>query len=98
MATHRTRRNYNSMDKDLLDILACPETKKSLVLADEETVAKVNAGIEAGKIFNKEKVKVTEKIDGGLFREGDQRSLYPIRDNIPILLVEELILLDNLEQ
>jgi uncharacterized protein YbaR (Trm112 family) len=82
------------IDKELLSILACPQTKKDLELADEATVARVNGLIEKGKLRNYAKEVVREKIDGGLFRVGDRSCIYPIRDNIPVLLVDELILLD----
>lgn len=84
------------IDKDLLSLLACPETKKDLELADEETLRRVNEAIAAGTLRNKAQEKVTEPIEGGLFRVGDKSALYPIRDNIPILLVDELIILDSL--
>ena len=84
------------IDDELLSILACPETKKDLQLADQTMIERVNAGIKEGKVFNKAKEKVTEPIDGGLLRVGDNDHLYPIRENIPILLVEELISLEGL--
>ena len=79
------------IDKQLLSILACPETKKNLVLADDKIIAKVNAAIAQGNVRNRSKEKISDKIDGGLFREGDNKSLYPIKNGIPILLVEELM-------
>ncbi|MGE0268190.1 MAG: Trm112 family protein [Candidatus Omnitrophota bacterium] len=81
------------IDKDLLDILACPETKKDVELADQDTVAKINQAIKEGRVRNKSQQKVEQPIDGGLFRVGDRSCIYPIRDHIPILLVDELILL-----
>lgn len=79
------------IDESLLSILACPETKKNLVMASAQTVEAVNTAIEQGKIFNKLKQKVEEPVDGGLFREGDAGFMYPVRKGIPILLVEELM-------
>jgi len=84
------------IDKELLSILACPETRQDLELADDDTVQRVNGLIGRGVLLNKAKQKVTKQISGGLFRKGDRKALYPIRDNIPILLVDELILLENL--
>ncbi|HLF18352.1 MAG TPA: hypothetical protein VI749_05595 [Candidatus Omnitrophota bacterium] len=83
------------IDKTLLSILACPETKKDLELADKQTVAQVNDLIRQGKLLNRAKERVSKNIDGGLFRKGDRSCLYPIRDNIPILLIDELILLNE---
>jgi len=79
------------IDPTLLSILVCPETKKNLVLADAKLVQKINEDIKKGKVTNRSRQKVLKEIDGGLFREGDGRFLYPIRNGIPILLVEELI-------
>ncbi len=86
-----------TIDKDLLNILACPETKKDLEEADPAVIDKINAAIREGRIRNKAQEKVTHPIDGGLFRVGDRSCLYPIRENIPVLLVEELILLEGME-
>ena len=83
-----------AIDQKLLDILACPETKEPVSLADEEMIAKINAAITAGTLQNRAGEKVIEQIDGGLVRE-DRKYLYPIRDEIPIMLIDEGIPLDN---
>jgi len=79
------------MDKELLSLLACPETKKSLVEAEENVVALVNKAIEESRLRTKLQEPVRQEISGGLFREDDREFLYPVRDGIPVLLVEELI-------
>lgn len=84
------------IDPTLLSILACPETKKNLELADENLISKVNTAIAEGKLTNRLQQKVTENLDGGLLRVGDNRYLYPIRNGIPMLLIEELIDLNKL--
>lgn len=78
------------IDAELLDILCCPETKQPVALLSEEVVARVNDAIVAGKVETRGGDKVTEKIDGGLLRE-DRAVLYPIRDQIPIMLQDEAI-------
>ena len=83
-----------AIDQQLLDILACPETKEPVALADETLIAKLNTAIEAGTLRNRAGEQVTEKIDGGLVRE-DHKYLYPIRDDIPIMLIDEGIPLEN---
>ena len=78
------------IDKELLDILACPETKEPVHLAEETLVAELNGQIERGEILNRGGKPVEKKIDGGLVRE-DGAFLYPIEDDIPIMLIDEAI-------
>ncbi|MFI5324048.1 MAG: Trm112 family protein [Thermodesulfobacteriota bacterium] len=84
------------IDKELLDIIVCPETRQSLVIAGPEIIERINRLIERGELLNRSKQKVSEKIDGGLIRKEDRKYLYPIRDDIPILLLEESIPLEGL--
>ncbi len=78
------------IDEELLQILACPESKTPVRLAEPELVERVNAAVAGGKLRNRGGEVVGEAIDGGLVRE-DGKLLYPIRDDIPIMLVEEAI-------
>jgi uncharacterized protein YbaR (Trm112 family) len=78
------------VDQELLDILVCPENKSPVKLVAEDALAKVNAAITAGSAKNRAGAAVTETIDGGLLRE-DGQFLYPIRDDIPIMLIDEAI-------
>ena len=73
---------------ELLEILCCPETRQRLALADPVTLAACNARIGAGGVQNLTGQPVTDPLAGALLRADGQR-LYPIRDEIPILLVEE---------
>jgi uncharacterized protein YbaR (Trm112 family) len=84
-----------NLDKDLLAILCCPETKQALVLADDLVVQKVNGAIERGALKNKAQKPVTEKVDGGLIRS-DNKILYPVREDIPVMLIDEGIPLDQI--
>lgn len=83
------------VDKKLLEIIVCPETKQDLKLADNRLIEKINNLIEKEELLNRSKQTIKEKIDGGLVRE-DEKYLYPIREEIPILLIEESISLENL--
>jgi len=80
---------------ELLEILACPEDKTPVTLADDEVVKKANAAIEARTLKNREGTVVEGKIDGALVRE-DGAYMYPIRDDIPIMLIDEGIPMDQL--
>jgi uncharacterized protein YbaR (Trm112 family) len=77
-----------NLDKDLLAILCCPETKQAVVLADDVLIQKVNGAIERGALKNKAEKLVTEKLDGGLIRS-DNQILYPVREDIPVMLIDE---------
>ena len=83
------------VDPELLEILGCPENKTPVTLADDDLMARINAAIEAGTLKNRGGELVDAKVDGGLVRE-DRAYVYPIRDDIPIMLIDEAIALDSL--
>lgn len=87
METKEPSRKLN-LDKELLAILCCPETKQDVALAGEELIARLNARIEKGELKNKAGQPVSEKLDGGLLR-ADGKILYPVREDIPVMLIEE---------
>ena len=78
----------SAIDKDLLELLACPETHQSLKEADDALLQDINARISAGGCTNVGEAEVTEPLQAGLVRE-DGQIVYPIRDTIPVLLVPE---------
>ncbi|HOZ45200.1 MAG TPA: hypothetical protein PLO37_03665 [Candidatus Hydrogenedentes bacterium] len=84
------------VNPELLDLLVCPENKTPVKLADEALVAKVNAAIQAGTAKNRGGEAVTATIDGGLVRE-DGQYLYAIREDIPIMLIDEALPLDQFD-
>lgn len=83
------------VDPELLEILVCPETKQPVRAADEDLVQRVNAAIRSGGVANRGGEKVTDLIDGGLVRE-DGVVLYPVREDIPIMLIDEALELETL--
>ena len=82
------------IDQELLDILACPENKTPVHLADQALIDEINSKIETGEVKNRGGAAVLKKIDGGLVRE-DGAYLYPIEDDIPIMLIDEAIPLSD---
>lgn len=84
-----------NVDQELLAILCCPDTKQDVALADDALVARLNERIAKGDLKNKAGQPVTEKLDGGLIR-ADRKVLYPIREDIPVMLIEEGIPLEGL--
>ena len=78
------------IDQNLLDILVCPETKQSLRVADAGVLEKLNESITAGSVTNRGGEAVTVEVSEALIRE-DGDVLYPVRDDIPIMLIDESI-------
>jgi uncharacterized protein YbaR (Trm112 family) len=78
------------VDPKLLEILCCPETRQDVALAPDALVAELNARGEAGTLVNRAGQVVRDKMEAGLLRV-DGKVLYPIREDIPVMLVEEAI-------
>ena len=78
------------IDAELLRILCCPETHQALRKADSALVEKLNQQIAAGSLLNRSGQPVKEKMDGGLVRS-DGKVLYPVHQDIPLMLKDEAI-------
>lgn len=83
------------IDTELLNILVCPENKTPVTLVDEDVIARANEAIRNGALKNRAGETVEEEIDGGLLRE-DSAYMYAIRDDIPIMLIDEAIAYDQI--
>ena len=78
------------IDQELLEILACPEDKTPVRMAEPDELERLNEAIRAGSVKNRGGEAITEPLDAGLVRE-DGKILYPIREDIPIMLIDEAI-------
>jgi len=83
-----------ALDKELLELLVCPETREKLTLASTSLVEKLNEGIAARRVRNRAGEPVKHPLDGALIRP-DGKCVYPVQDDIPNLLIDEAILLDD---
>lgn len=81
-----------SFDKALLDIVCCPVTHQPLQPLPESKLERLNALIAQGAIKNRNDEPVTESLQAALATR-DGRVAYPVRDDIPILLEQQGILL-----
>ena len=84
------------IDDRLLEILVCPKDRAPLSLADPPSLLRVNRAIAAGRVKNRGGLAVEEPLQAALVRK-DRDVLYPIIDEIPVLLVDEGIALDQLD-
>jgi uncharacterized protein YbaR (Trm112 family) len=83
------------INPELLEILVCPETKQTLKVAGTDILNRVNQAMEVGGLVNQGGDRVKDRIEEGLVRE-DGYVLYPVRDDIPVMLLDEAIRLDTL--
>lgn len=79
---------------DILPILRCPAEGGGLTWADADLIANVNEKIARGEARDQVDSRVETPIEGGLMNRKADR-LYPIRDGIPTLIVEDAICLDG---
>ena len=78
------------VDQSLLDILVCPETKQPLRAVEADVLERLNDSIRAGSLKTRSGEAVADEITDALVRE-DGAVLYPVRDDIPIMLIDESI-------
>lgn len=83
------------IDAQLLAILACPETRQPLKPAEPDLLDAVNEAIAAGRATNRAGQVIREPVEELLVRQ-DGAVAYPVREEIPVLLVDEGIPLEGL--
>lgn len=81
-----------SFDKKLLDIICCPTTHVPLKLMTDTELSRLNARIEAGRLKSVDNQLVAEPLTQALMTD-DGRLAYPIRDDIPMLLEDQAIVM-----
>lgn len=83
------------IDTELLEILVCPETRQSLRPAEPALLARVNRAVERRALYTRGGDRVESPLDDALVR-ADGEVLYPVRDEIPIMLLDEAIVLGEI--
>jgi uncharacterized protein YbaR (Trm112 family) len=80
------------LDPELLALLVCPETRQELTPADPAEIVRLNEAIRQGRVRNAAGRTVNEPVEDALVR-ADRVVAYPVRDDIPVMLVDEGLLL-----
>jgi uncharacterized protein YbaR (Trm112 family) len=78
------------ISQQLVEILACPEDKTPVHLAEPALIEELNEKISRGELKTREGELVLDLLEEGLIRE-DGQVLYPVREGIPIMLLGEAI-------
>jgi uncharacterized protein YbaR (Trm112 family) len=78
------------VEKDLLEILVCPDDLTPVRLATDAELSALNAKIAAGHVKNRGGQTVTTPVKEGLVR-ADAKYLYVVDDDIPVMLIDEAI-------
>ena len=80
----------HTVSPELVEILACPETKQPVRLASADELAGINERVAGGELRNRGGKPPERPFDEALIRE-DGRVAYPVDDGIPVMLIEESI-------
>ncbi len=84
------------LPEQTLAMLRCPNDRSTLRAAEPALVSRLNAAIAAQRLRNQAGEPVQRPIDGGLIRAAGDL-VYPIVDQIPVMLYDEAIPLAQLE-
>lgn len=76
------------MDRKLLEILCCPQSKRPVSLLDKNRLEVLNERIVRGEVLNVGGEKVEEPLQAALVTD-DNQVVYPVRDDIPVMLIEK---------
>jgi uncharacterized protein YbaR (Trm112 family) len=82
---------------DTLAMLRCPQDHTAVRLAEPELLSRLNVAVERGRLRNQAGKSVPRPLNGGLVREAGDL-VYPIVDDIPVMLYEEAIPLAQLTE
>src|SRR5690554_6374989 len=81
--------------KPMTHVYRCPQTHQALGELDADILRKVNEAVRAGALKNHAGETIQKIIAGGLI-SADQASIYPVRDGVPNLLIDDRIAFNDL--
>ncbi len=84
-----------SIRAEFLEMLRCPENGSKLELADVVLLESLNAAIAARRLKNRAGQAIEKPLSAALVR-ADRQLVYKVDHEIPILLIDEAIPLDQL--
>ncbi|MEZ5461836.1 Trm112 family protein [Dokdonella sp.] len=78
------------MDKHLLDILCCPQSKTPVRAARRDEIEALNRAVAGGALVNVAgKAVLTSFPDALITRDG--KTVYRVEDDIPVMLADEAV-------
>jgi uncharacterized protein YbaR (Trm112 family) len=85
------------LHESTLAMLRCPHDRSPLQVAEPALVLRLNAAIAAQRLRNHAGQLVKRSLDGGLVRAAGDL-VYPIVDQIPVMLYDEAIPVAQLDE
>lgn len=84
------------VDEKILELICCPETQQELSLLGADALRKLNDLQASGGLMFRNGQTVEYALSGALLR-ADRQVIYPVREDIPVLLIEEGILTGDMD-
>lgn len=76
-----------TISKKLLEILCCPVSHVPLTIANKTQLSYLNDQISSHEVVTVDGEPLTDKLQAALITQ-DGKVIYPVRDDIPVLLYE----------